>query len=231
MDKPDLIAYWRDFFSDLLVGTLKRAFLFGFMGTALGILTAFLLKEFFIFPGEPSGWAYWTLFILALLWYGLFGLFHGLAASFCVSASRKLAGMIGGFHDLFDWLSREVSRKFSKLDQSIPREVMAEKFDDLGREFLRDLRLRGGIAGFLASMFFALILRGLRFLFLDEVAEELSRRPGRQLAPRDIESAMRRVGVEKMLAPITEPLLWIQILNIVLIAITFGIPFLFVWAF
>ena len=181
--------------------------------------------------GDPDGWAYWIFLTLALLWYGLFGLFHGLAASFCVSASRKLAGMIGGFHDLFDLLSREVLRKFSGLDQSVPKEVMEEKFNDLGREFLRDLRLRGGVAGFLGAMFFALILRGLRFLFLDEVAEELSRRPGRQLAPRDIESAVRRVGVDKILAPITEPLLWIQILNIVLIAITFGIPFLLVWAF
>lgn len=231
MDKQDLITYWRRFFSDLLVGTLKRAALFGFLGLMLGILTTFILKGIFLDTGELMDWLRWTVLLSAFLWYGVFGTFHGLAASLIASADRKLCEMVQGLHGLFDLLSREVLQNIPKFDRTFSKEEMARKFDDMGKKFSQDLRLRGGVAGFLASMIFALILKTLKFLFLDEVAEELSKKPGQKLISSDIESAVRRVGVERILSPINDCFLLIQVLNFVLMIVTFGFPFFLFWVF
>lgn len=231
MDKQDLITYWRRFFSDLLVGTLKRAALFSFLGLMLGILTTFILKGIFLDAGELMDWLRWAILLSAFLWYGVFGTFHGLAASFIATADRKLREMVQGLHGLFDLLSRGVLQNIPQFDRTFSKEEMARKFDDMGEKFSQDLRLRGGVAGFLASMIFALILKTLKFLFLDEVAEELSKKPGRKLISSDIESAVRRVGVERILSPIADYFLLIQVLNFALMIVIFGFPFFLFWVF
>ncbi|MFQ5672835.1 MAG: hypothetical protein ACE5G9_07060 [Nitrospinales bacterium] len=229
----DLITYWRRFFSDLLTGTFKRAFLFGSQGLLAGLLAAFAWKWVYAdaFSTQWDGWLEGTLLFVIFGWYGMFGTVHGLAASFVSTVNRKFSEAVGGLHDLFDFLSRSVLRNIPKMNRTVSKEEMAQKFDDFGKTFLRDLRLRKGIVSWFAGMGFAVVLKAFKILFLNDVAEEVSGKPGREITPADIESAVRRVGMEAVLAPVTDFLLLMHAINFALMVTSFGIPFLLVWAF
>ena len=105
---------------------------------------------------------------------------------------------------------------------------MARQFDNIGYDFQNKLRLKG-ITGWISSIIFWVILKAMKILFLDNVAEELSRKPSDQITSSDIEHAVRRVGVEIILSPITDSLVLLQILNGVLMLLIFSIPFAIFW--
>jgi len=69
----------------------------------------------------------------------------------------------------------------------------------------------------------------MKILFLDNVAEELLRKPSDQITSSDIEHAVRRVGVEMMLSPITDTLMLLQILNGIFMLLIISIPFAIFW--
>ena len=105
---------------------------------------------------------------------------------------------------------------------------MARQFDNIGKDFQYKLRLKG-ITGWISSIIFWIILKALKILFLDSVSEELLKNPSDQITSSDIEHAVRRVGVEIILAPITDTLVLLQILNGVLMLLIFSIPFAIFW--
>ena len=72
-------------------------------------------------------------------------------------------------------------------------------------------------------MIFGTILKIIKFFFLDNVVEELSKKEG-DITSSDIEHAVRRVGVEMITEPIIEKFLYLQILNFILFALSFGVP-------
>lgn len=233
MQKQDLITYWRTFFSDLLTGTFKRALLFGLLGMLAGLLAAFAWKWFYTdaFSPQWNGWLQGMLLFTVFGWYGIFGTVHGLAASFISTVNRKFSEAVGGLHDLFDFFSLSVLQNIPKMNRTLSKEEMAQKFDDFGKTFLRNLRLRQGIVSWFAGMGFAAILKAFKFLFLNDVAGQLAGKPGNEITTTDIESAVRRVGMETVLAPVTDFLLLVHAINFALMAVSFGTPFLLVWAF
>lgn len=225
MDKEGVVTFWRKFFTDLLVGTFKKIVFFVFAGFFLGIATAYALDHWFIVPAEWNQWAQWTVFLFAVIWYGIFGVFHGLAACAMAVVGKKLTEMVSGIHGLLDILTRGVIEQFPKFNKQISREELAEKFDQMGQSFLLNLRLKGGITRFLAGIIFRIVLISLKFFFLDDVVEELSKKETGDITNADIEHAVRRVGVEMVLSPITDSLILIHLINCVFLLMTFGLPF------
>jgi hypothetical protein len=73
------------------------------------------------------------------------------------------------------------------------------------------------------------ILKVLKFFFLDEVVEELQKKDTGEITSADIEHAVRRVGTEVMISPITDNLFLIHIVNIVIGLFFFGLPFSLLW--
>jgi len=73
------------------------------------------------------------------------------------------------------------------------------------------------------------ILKALKFFFLDQVVEELQKKETSEITSTDIEHAVRRVGTEVMISPITDNLFLIHAVNIALGVILFGIPFCLLW--
>ncbi len=78
---------------------------------------------------------------------------------------------------------------------------------------------------------FRVILKILKFLFLDDIVEEIRKKPGDEVTQADVESAVRRVGVEFMLSAIHDNILLLHIVNVVLLMLTFALPFSFFWMF
>ncbi|MBI4390108.1 MAG: hypothetical protein HY580_08000 [Nitrospinae bacterium] len=231
MEKSGVVAFWKNFFSDLLTGAFKSLFIYCAGGMALGMTAVYVLYRFFM---EPAGWnafLQWPAVFLAAVWYGSWGLIHGLAASAVSTIERKLSEMIGGLHGLLDILSREVLGRFPKLDNRIPREDLERKFDEIGKSYLDDLRLKKGPMGLLHRTVFAVILKGLKFSFLDEVVEKLKGKTSGAITSADIESALRRTGAGMVLSPILDNFLLLKIFNYALMIATFGIPFGILWAF
>lgn len=108
MDRPQLVAYWRNFFSDLLVGTFKSLFLFSTAGLTLAALSGWGLDTWFL---DPTGWnmaVQWLILILALVWLLPLGMFHGLVASALATVGKKLKEAVNGLHDLLDILVKGV---------------------------------------------------------------------------------------------------------------------------
>ena len=68
-----------------------------------------------------------------------------------------------------------------------------------------------------------------KFFFLDQVVEELQKKETSEITSTDIEHAVRRVGTEVMISPITDNLFLIHALNIALGILLFGIPFGLLW--
>ena len=220
MEKPNLITFWKSFFTDLLTGAVLSLCLFALGGFALGMLSVYLLNRLFM---EAGSW--WLLLGVppALAWYGAWGVFHGLASSIAFTASRKIFEMVGGLQDLLDLLSVETIGK--KFEKNISKEELAEKFDLLGKKFLDDLRLKKGFLYLPARVVYGTILKGLKFFFLNDVREELLKSPNTEITSSEIESAVRRASVELILSPIQDNFILIQILNCVLMAMSFGFPF------
>ncbi|QPJ65604.1 MAG: hypothetical protein G3M78_09445 [Candidatus Nitrohelix vancouverensis] len=230
MENERLIDFWRHFFSDLFLGTFKRLFMFGSSGLGLGILG---IWSFQAYTGDSieSGWQEWSLLIFGGGWYLFWGLLHALIACAIYIVARKILEMADGLHGLLDLLTRQVMEKFKRTSKLIPRKQLEDSFNNFGYEFLERLRLKGGVTPSLARLFFALILKALRFFVLDDVLEELSRKPGDQLSSADIEHAVRRVGSNFALSTISDQFDLLQILNAVLFILFFSLPFGVFWLF
>ena len=231
LEKPAVIAYWRKFFVDLLVGTVISIILFGIAGFSFGIATATMFAIFYVLPLEISGFLEWMIIILATLWLAILGGFHGLVACFIKVVSKKMSEMVLGLHDLLDILVSEVMFSYIGTNEKIPKKELAEKFDNVGNKFLEDLKLKKGMFRFMYRIIFSVILKVLKFIFLDDVVEELRKRKSDQLGKSDIESAIRRVGVEFVVSSIKDNLIILHVVNGVLMLITLSIPFLYFWFF
>ena len=230
-DKNQVLSYWQKFFTDLLIGTFVNLFLFGGIGFAIGLIGTYGLKEVYIWTADWSGWLQWLVLITALLWYGLWGPIHGVIASIIQTVRTKLQQMVGGLHDLLDILVNGVLSNYPNINKSIPKEELARKFDEIGKKFLDDLKLKGGPIHWMKGLFFRAILKILKFIFLDDVMEELNKKGKDHLDRADIESAVRRVGVEFVISTLTDQMLILQGLNAVALAFTFGLPFFLFWYF
>ena len=229
MEKPAVAAYWRKFFMDLLVGTFKSLFLFGSAGFALGMSAAVILNLAYVDPLDWSGWLSWLVVILAAIWLGALGTLHGLTSSIIFVVSKKLSEMVLGLHDLMDILVSEVMKNYSSFDKKIPKKELAAKFDNVGKKFLNDLKLKKGLLSFMSRIIFGVILKVLKFIFLDDVVEELNKKKADHLGKADIESAVRRVGVEFAASSIKDNLMILHFLNFILLLITFSVPFAIFW--
>lgn len=230
-DKIQVLEYWRKFFADLLIGTFVNLFLFGVIGFVVGMVGTYGLKEIYIWESDWSGWLQWLVLITALLWYGLWGPIHGVIASIIQTASGKFRQMVGGLHDLMDILVSGVLSNYPDVNKSIPREELARKFDEIGKKFLDDLKLKGGPINWMKGLFFRVILKILKFIFLDDVMEELNKKNKDHLDRADIESAVRRVGVEFVISTLTDQMFILQCLNVLALTLTFGLPFFLFWYF
>ena len=230
-DKNQVLVYWQKFFADLLIGTFVNLFLLGAAGFVVGIIGTYSLKEVYIWEADWSGWLQWLVLITALLWYGIWGTVHGVLASILHTVRGKFKQMVGGLHDLLDILVGGVLSHYPDVNKSIPREELARKFDDVGKKFLEELKFKGGPINWMKGLFFRVILRVLKFLFLDDVMEELNKKGKEHLDRADIESAVRRVGVELVISTLTDQMLILQGLNVLALAFTFGLPFFLFWYF
>ena len=223
MSKEEIITYWRRFFTDLLVGTFKKLLLFGLTGFALGLIGLFIMDHFVMEELEWSTWIISTVLVFSFGWYTGFGVFYGLIACIIQISSKKITEALAGIHDLLDLLTHGVVEKIPRFNKNIPRSQLEETCDGIGKNFLEQLRLKRGVTAFLSRMIFGTILKIIKFFFLDNVVEELSKKEG-DITSSDIEHAVRRVGVEMITEPIIEKFLYLQILNFILFALSFGVP-------
>ena len=223
MNKEEIINYWRRFFSDLLVGTFIKLLLFGLIGFILGLISLVIMDHFVMEELEWSTWIVSTVLVLSFGWYTGFGVFYGLIACIIQTSSKKITEALAGLHDLLDLLTHGVVEKIPRFNKNIPRSQLEDTFDGIGKNFLEQLRLKRGVTAFLSRMIFGTILKIIKFFFLDNVVEELSKKEG-DITSSDIEHAVRRVGVEMITEPIIEKFLYLQILNFILFALSFGIP-------
>ena len=98
-----------------------------------------------------------------------------------------------------------------------------------GYELKNKLKQKGGFASFFSGILFGVILKVLKFFFLDQIVEELQKKESSQITSTDIEHAVRRVGTEVMISPITDNLFLVHALNIALGILLFGMPFALLW--
>ena len=223
MSKEEIINYWRRFFTDLLVGTFKKLLLFGLTGFVLGLISLFIMDHFVMEELEWSTWIVSTVLVLSFGWYTGFGVFYGLIACIIQTSSKKITEALAGLHDLLDLLTHGVVEKIPRFNKNIPRNQLEDTFDEIGKNFLEQLRLKRGVTAFLSRILFGTILKVIKFFFLDNVVEELSKKES-DITSSDIEHAVRRVGVEMINEPIIEKFLYLQILNFILFALSFGVP-------
>ena len=223
MSKEEIINYWRRFFTDLLVGTFKKLLLFGLTGFVLGLISLFIMDHFVMEELEWSTWIVSTVLVLSFGWYTGFGVFYGLIACIIQTSSKKITEALAGLHDLLDLLTHGVVEKIPRFNKNIPRNQLEDTFDGIGKNFLEQLRLKRGVTAFLSRILFGTILKVIKFFFLDNVVEELSKKES-DITSSDIEHAVRRVGVEMVTAPILEKFLYLQILNFILFTLSFAVP-------
>jgi Na+/H+-dicarboxylate symporter len=181
------------------------------------------MNHFFIDVLEWSTWIVSVVLVLSFGWYTGFGIIFGLIASIIQTTSKKITEALAGIHELFDLLTHGVVEKIPRFNKNIPRNQLEDTFDGIGKNFLEQLRLKQGITAFISRILFGTILKVIKFFFLDNVVEELSKKEG-DITSSDIEHAVRRVGVEMVIEPILEKFLYLQILNIILFSICFGVP-------
>lgn len=134
--------------------------------------------------------------------------------------------MVGGIQGLLDLITREVVKKFPRFHKNIPKEKLSETFDNIGKGFLDNLKLKGGLIRFASRILFGVILKALKFFFLDDVVEELAKKESGDIGTADIEHAVRRVGVEMILSPIQDNFQLLHILTWALALVLFSLPFL-----
>ena len=223
MKKEKIINYWRSFFSDLLVGTFVRLFIFGTIGFSLGLVGLFIMDHFFMEKLEWRPWIVSTILILSFGWYTAFGTIFGLIASIVQTSSKKITEALAGLHDLLDLITHGVVEKIPRFNKNIPRNQLEDTFNGIGNKFLAELKLKRGVTAFLSRILFGTILKIIKFFFLDNVVEELSKKEG-DITSSDIEHAVRRIGVEMVTEPIIEKFLYLQILNFILFSLIFAVP-------
>ena len=223
MKSEEILNYWRCFFSDLLVGTFKKLLLFGLIGFILGVTGLFIMEHFFMEELEWSTWIRSSVIVLSFAWYTGFGTIFGLIACIIQTSSKKIAEALAGLHGLLDLLTHGVVEKIPRFKKNIPRNQLEDTFDGIGKNFLEQLKLKRGVTAFLSRILFGTILKVIKFFFLDNVVEELSKKED-DITSSDIEHAVRRVGVEMVTAPILEKFLYLQILNFILFSLTFAFP-------
>ena len=229
MDSHKILDYWISFFRDLLVGTLKKLFIFGFVGLGLGILSILNFDSKVLDVVEWNSWLETSIFILVSLWYLGIGVLHSLIACALHVMIQKLKEGLEGLQQLLDWLTREVIGRTPKLQKNIPRSEFEKKYDQVGNELKTKLKQKSGLTSFFSAILFGVILKALKFFFLDQVVEELQKKETSEITSTDIEHAVRRVGTEVMISPITDNLFLIHAVNIALGIILFGIPFALLW--
>jgi len=223
MSKEEIITYWRRFFTDLLVGTFKKLLLFGLTGFALGLIGLFIMDHFVMEELEWSTWIISTVLVFSFGWYTGFGILYGLIACIIQISSKKITEALAGLHDLLDLLTHGVVEKIPRFNKNIPRNQLEDTFDEIGKNFLEQLRLKRGVTAFLSRILFGTILKVIKFFFLDNVVEELSKKES-DITSSDIEHAVRRVGVEMVIAPILEKFIYLQIFNFILFTLSFAVP-------
>jgi hypothetical protein len=229
VDRPQLVAFWKVFFADLFLGTFKRLVLFGVLGAALGAGVLAMFKVNALDPRDLASWADAGVLALVLFWFTGFGFLGGLVAAVLTTGSRKLRQATGGINDLLDLLSHQVLSRFPKVCRDIPRRKLEKEFDQLGQEFQNQLKLKKSLKGAFAALLFGWVIKTLKFFFLDDVMGELRGKPAESVSSSDIESAVRRVGVEKLMEPVTDFFLLFQTLNCALMTLLFAIPFGLFW--
>ena len=229
MDSLKILDYWISFFRDLLLGTLKKLFVFGFAGLGLGILSILTFDSKVLDVAEWNSWLETSIFILVSSWYLGIGVLHSLIACALHVMIQKLKEGLEGLQQLLDWLTREVIGRIPKLQKNIPRSEFEKKYDQVGNELKIKLKQKSGLASFFSGILFGVILKALKFFFLDQVVEELQKKETSEITSTDIEHAVRRVGTEVMISPITDNLFLIHAVNITLGILLFGIPFGLLW--
>ena len=229
MNKQQVLDFWIGFFKDLLVGTFKNLFLFGILGFSLGALAIFIFDLKVLDTAEWSVWVEGTILFLVGGFYLGLGVLHGWISCSLHLLGKKMREALSGLQELLDWLTREVIGRFPRFQKNIPKHELAQKYDQIGNELRQKLKQRGGIAGFSFGLLFAVILKALRFFFLDNVVEELHKNDKEEITSADIEHAVRRVGTEVMIAPITDSIFLFQIVNILIGLLLFALPFGLLW--
>ena len=231
MNKQQVLDFWVVFFKDLLVGTFKKLFLFSICGFFISMLTTYFFDLKVL---DAIEWNIWLegiiLSIVGLVYLGL-GFFHGLISCSLYLLNKKLREALYGLQDLLDWLAQEVIGCFPRFQKNINKHELAQKYDQIGNELRQKLKQHGGLTGFLSGIMFGVILKTLRFFFLDDVVEELQKKDTEEITSADIEHAVRRVGTEVLIAPITDNLFLLQIVNITLGMLLFALPFSLLWLF
>ena len=223
MKKEEIIKYWSKFFADLLVGTFIKLLLFGSIGFVLGLTGLFIMDHFVMEELEWSTWIVSTVLVLSFGWYTGFGVLYGLIACIIQTTSKKITEALVGLHDLLDLLTHGVVEKIPRFNKNIPRDQLEDTFDGIGKNFLEQLKLKRGVTAFLSRILFGTILKVIKFFFLDNVVEELSKKEG-DITSSDIEHAVRRVGVEMVTEPILEKFIYLQIFNFILFILSFAVP-------
>ena len=118
MNKSQIVDYWLAFFRDLLLGTLKKFFLFGFIGLGLGVLTIIAFDSQILEVADWSNWLEILLISMASLWYLGFGFFHGMVACALQVMIQKIRQALEGLQLLLDCLTREVIGRVPFLNQN-----------------------------------------------------------------------------------------------------------------
>ena len=229
MSKPQILDYWLKFFQDLFLGTLKKLFIFCFFGLGVSVLSILTFDAKVLDIAEWNSWLESSIFILASLWYLGIGILHSLIACVLNVMIQKLKEGLEGLQQLLDWLTREVIGRIPKLQKNIPRSELEKKYDQVGNELKTKLKQKSGFTSFFSGIIFGVILKVLRFFFLDQIVEELQKKESSQITSTDIEHAVRRVGTEVMISPITDNLFLVHALNIALGILLFGMPFALLW--
>ena len=229
MEKSQILDYWLNFFRGLLVGTLKNLFLFGFIGLGLGVSTIIIFDSQVLDVADWNNWIKTLALFLVSIWYLGFGVLHGLIACVLKVMIQKIREALEGLQQLLDWITGEVINRIPKFQKNIPRSELEKKYDQVGIELLATLKQKGGLIGFFSGFLFNVILKAIKFFFLDQVVEEIQKKDTGEITSADIEHAVRRVGTEVMISPITDNLFLIHILNITLGFLIFGLPFGLLW--
>ena len=229
MEKSQILDYWLEFFRDLLLGTLKNLFLFSFIGLGLGILAIIIFDSQVLDIADWRNWIKTLVLFMVSIWYLGFGGLHGWVACLMKIMIQKIHEALEGLQQLLDWITREVIDRIPKFQKNIPRSELEQKYNQVGTELLGTLKQKGGLIGFFYGILFSLILKVIKYFFLDQVVEEIQKKDAGEITSADIEHAVRRVGTEVMISPITDNLILIHILNIALGILFFGLPFSLLW--
>jgi hypothetical protein len=229
MNKQQVLDFWIAFFKDLLIGTFKNLFLFGISGFSLGLFATYIFDLQVLDTADWNTWLEVAILTLVGSAYLGLGVLHGWISCSLHLLGKKMREALSGLQDLLDWLTREVIGRFPKFQKNIPKQELAQKYDQIGDELRQKIKQRGGITGFFTGILFGVILKVLRFFFLDEVVEELHKKDKDEITSADIEHAVRRVGTEVMIAPITDNLFLLQIVNLAIGLFLFALPFGLLW--